>query len=230
MGRSHLPPETIAYRRTLAAGLAAFVGGFIVVVVLLVLAVVHYGPPSPWWAAIHIVIFGVMAPFLGGGAAAVAVMNALDRWHHWRGVFKCIYCERPLRYGHKPCVCWSEPGHPMADIYAKLQQQHRPPRLRHLRKRLKPVLATYAALIPVALLFVKIAPQPRKHPFAVDVIEGHFVLCAFVAVVIAGLTSTLEVFHVGRRFRLRAEAFTRVLALWPLLAGFAAACIAFFKR
>jgi hypothetical protein len=64
----------------------------------------------------------------------------------------------------------------------------------------------------------------------VDLVEGHFVLCAAVAVSIAVVTSTLEVFRVGRRFRMRADAFVQVFALWPVLAAFAACRDAFFRR
>jgi hypothetical protein len=231
MGRATLPPDEIAYRRMLAGGAAAFVGGFVATAAFLAWVVVRLGPPTGHWSAIvHLVIVGVMLPFIAGGGAAVAAMSIVDRWYHWRGVHKCIYCGHPLRRRHLPCACWSQPGHPLADVYAMIQRQHHPPRLRHFRKRLRVVIAAYLALVPVVLLLLHVSPRPRNQPFAVDLVEGHFILCGAVAVFIGVVTSTLEVFRVGRRFRMRAEAFVRVFAMWPVLAGLAAAAIAFFSQ
>jgi hypothetical protein len=231
MGRANLPPDEIAYRRMLTGGAAAFVGGFVATGAALAWVVIRFGPPTGHWSAVvHLVILGLMLPFFGGCSAAVAAMSAVDRWYHWRGAYRCIYCDRPRRRQHEPCACWSEPGHPLADLYAKIRRQHHPPRFRHFRKRLGAVLTAYVALVPVVLFALRVAPRPRTQPLVVDLVEGHFVLCAAVAVSIAVLTSTLEMFRAGRRYRMRADAFVRVFALWPVLAAFAAAGIAFFRR
>jgi hypothetical protein len=231
MARRELPPDTIAYRRTLVAGAAAFVGGFALVAAGLVIVVVRYVRPTGHWSAIvDCILYALILPFVGGCTAAAGVMNALDRWYYWRGVHKCVYCGRPRRYGARSCVCWAEPGHPMGEHYARMQREHHPPRLRHHRKRLRPVLASYLALVPVALVAATIVPRPRLRPFFQDVIEAHFILCAAIGVTIAGVNSTLEVLKRGRRFRMRAEAFVRVFALWPVLAAFAWAGIALLRQ
>jgi len=230
MGRAKLPPDSIAYRRTMIACVAAFLGGFVGVAALSVFCLVRYTIPDGHWSAIvHGVLYTLMLPFFGGGAAAVAAMSALDRWYHWRGVFRCVYCERPLRRGRSPCVCWADPAHPMAVIYAQLQKEHHPPRLRHYSRRLWAVLAAYAALGPVAAAAAASAPRRHTGPFAVEVVEGHFLICALVVAVVAVTCSTLEMFGRGRRLRLRAEAFLRLFAVWPVLAGFAWAGIALVK-
>jgi hypothetical protein len=230
MGRATFPPDSVAYRRTLIAGAAAFVGGFVLVAALSVFCLVRYAIPQGHWAAIvHCVLYTLMLPFFGGGAAAAAVMAGLDRWHHWRGVYKCVSCGRPLRRGLSPCVCWSDPAHPMAAIYARMRKRHHPPRLRHYRRRLGPVLATYAALVPVSVAFVALSPRRHPNGFLADLVVGHFLLCGLLGVMISVAISTLELLGRGRRFRLRTEAFLRIFALWPAIAAFAWAGVALLR-
>jgi hypothetical protein len=81
--------------------------------------------------------------------------------------------------------------------------------------------------VPVAVAFVVMTPRRHTHGFAVDVVEGHFLLCAMLVVVIALTSSTLEAFGRGRRFRLRTEAFLRLFACgrcWPRSRGPAPRC------
>jgi hypothetical protein len=230
MGRADLPPDTIAFRRTLVAGFAAFGGGVVLVAAGSAFVLVRYVlPGAPWTAVVHFALYAAVLAFVGGGGAAVAVMSVLDRWHHWRGVYRCVYCDRPLRRGRSPCVCWGEPGHPMAEFYAAARKQHRPRRLRHYRRRLGAVLATYAALVPVVVAFVALAPRRHPHGFAADVVVGHFLACALIACTIRVVSCILEALGRGRRFRLRARVFEQLFSLWPVTGAFAWACAALLR-
>ena len=226
MGKRDLPADTLAFRRTFAGGVAGFCVGFGLAAGLFVFILTGLGTSVGWWAVATGVIHAVPVSFLAGAAGAAAVVKSLEWWHYRRGVYKCVYCARPLRRGVTGCVCWAEPSHPLADLYAKMRRQHHPPPLRHYRQRLAAVLAAYALLIPVAVLFTITAPRPRPRPMPADVLMAHVVLSGLLAVSAGVATSTLGVLKRGRRFRLRAEAFLRVFALWPVLAGIVIAGLA----
>ena len=230
MASRDAPPDSVAFRRELVAGFGAFFCGFGLAAALFVFLYARSLPPGgpSWWTIVNGVVSGLMASFLAGGAFAVATVNVLQRWHYWRGVYKCVYCGRALRRGPTPCVCWADPGHPMAEHYASMLRRHHPPRLRHYRKRLGRVLLAYSALVPVAMIFVLFARHPRRDPLPGDVVNIHILLCVFAVVVIAMVTTILEALSRARRFRLRAEAFLRAFALWPLIAAFGMAALTFF--
>ena len=103
---SELPSDTRALRREVYAGLLAFVVGFGATLAALEWSIVHFvEPDTHWWEILH-VLFGVlMISVLGGLALAAAVVNALNWIHHRRGMYRCLYCGRPLKRANAPCDC-----------------------------------------------------------------------------------------------------------------------------
>jgi hypothetical protein len=103
---SNLPPEARALRRELYAGLIAFVVGFVGVLAALGWLIARVvAPDARWWDILHVSINAILFSLLGGGCCAAAAMWALDRVHHWRGIYRCPYCDKPLKGIGIPCDC-----------------------------------------------------------------------------------------------------------------------------
>lgn len=193
-------------RRTLAAGLLAFVAGFAACA-----SAAGYGvarlmtPGDSWWTAAHLAAHLLVWSAVAGLLAARVAASLAGRWYHARGAYRCWQCDRPLIYGRR-CVCFgTEPP------------RLRPRRLRHVRRRVLPVLIGYAAMVPIASIVAAYA-VPGGLSFAGRATAFHVLLCVLVGVLLQGTSAFLELLKRARRWRLRIDAFVPVWATWPILA------------
>ena len=89
-------------------------------------------------------------------------------------------------------------------------------RLRHYRRYLRHLAVTHLLLIPLAVLVASTAPHRGDYPFACEALLWHAVSCAIVVVVGRLLLAILELFHCGRRLRIRGELYFKLLSIWPV--------------
>lgn len=169
-------------------------------------------PEAPWWGSALTAAQILWLSFLGGLLLAAACVR-LTSWHHYRtGVYRCHRCNRVLRGSHIPCVCQPKelPG----------RSRHRPPPLRHYRKRLKPLSLAYLLLVPVALNVATIAPdRGGDMGFALWAVLCHGLICLMLVMVFRCVEATLELFKVCRRFRLSLAVYIRLATPWAVVSA-----------
>ena len=104
---SNLPPDTRAFRQMIYVGLGAFVVGFFVVLATLGLLIAHFvAPNGRWWDILHVSIGTILISVVFGGLGFAAVsVCLLSRLHYWRGIYRCRFCDRPLKGVGIPCDC-----------------------------------------------------------------------------------------------------------------------------
>jgi hypothetical protein len=103
---SRLPPDTKALRREVYAGLLAFVVGFGATLALLEWLIVHFvEPDTRWWEILHALFSILMISVIGGLALAAGVVWTLSWIHHCCGMYRCLFCGRPLKHASVPCDC-----------------------------------------------------------------------------------------------------------------------------
>lgn len=204
-------PQSAAHRRELAAGAVGFAVGFGVAAGVLGWVLVRYVVPGEgWWAVGTAVQFLVFA-FLAALAVAAGAVVLMSRWHYATGVYRCWNCRRPLRGIAVVCPCMRRQA-----VAPAAPRRHRS-RWRHHRRCVRPVLLTYAALVPVAVALVMLSPARHESP-ASSAAAFHALLCVLLAKGFALADIVLEQVGRGRRWRLRASVFAQTLAVWPLAA------------
>jgi hypothetical protein len=191
--------------------LAAVVGFFIILAAAAAGAVyitLKYVLPEGGWidavfSALRLMPFALLLGIWGG----LLPMAILRRRHYALGIYRCYHCNRSLRSAGVACVCMPN----------EMRRVRRKPHgaMRHYRRRVKPVLLTYAVMTVPTLLLAHVARRP--HIAWADLAFVHALCCLFTGIVIHLVEYTLEFLNRGRRFRLRAPVFVRVLAIWPLL-------------
>lgn len=96
-------------RRELGAGCLAFIVGLLITAGGITYLYARFVIPEQGWQGVVDCIVRVLEfSLLGGLAVALAVVIPLNRWHHFRGFYRCNYCGRALKRG-KPCECRSGP-------------------------------------------------------------------------------------------------------------------------
>jgi hypothetical protein len=211
-----MPPDSRAYRRELALALWTFTGGFLATAAVVAYALVKWiVPQERWWAigtAAHLLFY----PLFVGLAAAAAAVVILRRRHYRQGVYRCCQCGRILRGIGTPCICRPENG-PDRNSFARARQHRRAARR---RRTIKHVALAYVVLLPLALLGASCSRGRHFPPRLEDVVAGHIVLCACIALLGSFAHATLELLNSGRRFRLRTTMFLRTLCVWPAAGAF----------
>ena len=199
--------ETRALRRRLLVGLGGFAAAFVVLLALVTYAVFVYVRPEQGWLDAVMTLLGALPiVVLAAGLLAWAAMYLVELPSRLRGDYRCHRCGRPQRRLAALCPC-------VAAEFPTPKPRH----WVHYRRRIKPVLLAYLAILGVVLIFLGTRTAPRSTPFVEDVIACHAVLCVLIGVMIRAADAILEFLKRGRRFRLRATVFLRVYALWPLL-------------
>ena len=103
---SNLPPETKALRQTIYVGLIAFILGFAVVLAALGWLIASFVPPDGrWWDILHVSINAVLISVFGGLCFSAGSVLVLSRIHYQRGIFRCPYCDGPLKGAGILCGC-----------------------------------------------------------------------------------------------------------------------------
>ena len=100
---SSLLPEDRAFRREICVGLIAFFVGTVSMLAAFTWLIVRFvTPDARWWDILHTSIYAVLISIVFGslGFAALSVW-AVSRYHYWRGVYRCRFCDRPLK---GPCI------------------------------------------------------------------------------------------------------------------------------
>jgi len=97
----------MALRRELLVGLIAFVVGFAVTLVTFAWLIMHFVPPDAhWWDVLHMRISALLVSVIFGGLGFAALCVWVLSWyHHWRGYYRCPYCNRPLKGVTRHCGC-----------------------------------------------------------------------------------------------------------------------------
>jgi hypothetical protein len=199
--------ESRAFARRFLVALASFVLAFVALAAVAVYLVVTYLRPEAGW--LNAIVFLLqLLPFLFACAGGVALVTTylVELPHYWRGDYHCHWCGRSYQNWKEICPCQPQPR-----VMRRPQRQWT-----HYRRRIKPVLLVQLGVLGVVLVFLATHPN-RRDPFLIDLLSLHAVLCALVCVMIHLVQSVLEMLRRGRRWRLRARVFVRVLALWPFV-------------
>ena len=198
--------EDRAYRRRVGVLLVSFLCALpTLLAVAIYLVAIYFLPTQGWLDAIMFLL--QLLPFLlaGAGGIAIGMTYVIDLPDLLRGRFRCERCGRAAGRMTGFCRC-DFPAIP-----------HRPRRYwTHYRRRLKTVLMTHIGLVGIVLLIMASQSGPRHYPFVIDVMIGHAALAALLGVLIHLAIALLETVDRGRRFRLRATVYGRVLVVWPL--------------
>jgi hypothetical protein len=103
---SVLSPDSKALRREVYAGLIAFVVGFVGTLVVLELLIVRF--VAGWWDVLHACLEALLIAVLGGLGLAVGAVCALSWVHHRLGIYRCLFCGKPLKCAGIICDCRRE--------------------------------------------------------------------------------------------------------------------------
>lgn len=206
-----VPPETRALRQMLTTGLVSFLLGLICCLALLgYLWHEHFWSRNGWWSLLDLLRF-LMWSAIGGLATAAGATYVLTRWHYGAGVHRCPWCNRLLRRPYVVCVCRPKRERERAQ---RLQQR---PWFRHHRRRIRPVLLTYASLLPLAIVGAATGPGRVRYSLPIETLCWHAGLCIVLLCVMALIDFTLESFKCAPRYRTRAVVFRQTFAVWPVL-------------
>lgn len=201
--------ESRAFRRELLAGLVGLVVGFGVIQGGTICLLARYiAPDEGGWRAFALGVQALPLTLTATAGCFLAPAKLLQRWHYRRGVYRCFLCGRALRGTGSWCEC-------RADEFRITPRRRRP--MRHYRRRVKAVLFAYLAVVPLAIAFTSYAPGRGDMPFVVYALVTHALLCVLAGILVQLASAVLEMCNGGRRFRLRAQVFLRVFALWPLV-------------
>jgi hypothetical protein len=212
---SSMPPDSLAYRRTLAAGFTAFFLGLLLTAAGGVYLLVTYVIPDMGWGAIPTALQVVLFfPLLGGGACALGTMKALERWYHWRGVYRCPRCDRPMPGGDQWCVCQADDPYVRSAMAARARRRRQRPR--RIRRRGGRALRVYAVVAVLACAATLTLPGARRGPFWPNFILGHALFCALAMALNELLIGLLDFAGRARRFRIRTAALRLPLGIWSL--------------
>ena len=198
--------ESRAYRRRVAVMLTAFLLGLLGLFALTVyLLLVYFRPAQGWFDTVMFLLQLLPFMLIGAGGFAMGMSYLVDLPDLLRGRFRCERCGRVAgRRTLGLCQC-EFPARP-----------RRPKRhWVHYRRRLAPVLLLNGGILGVVLIFLGTRSAPRPTPFIVDAVVMQAVSCVLVAAVLHLLIALLEVVKRGRRWRLRAGVFMRMLVVWP---------------
>jgi hypothetical protein len=104
---SNLPPDTRGLRQMIYVCLIAFVVGFFAVLATLGWLIARFvAPDGRWWDILHVSIGAILISVVFGGLSFAAIsVWLLSRFHYWRGVYRCRFCDRPLKGAGIPCDC-----------------------------------------------------------------------------------------------------------------------------
>jgi hypothetical protein len=202
---SRMDFESRALRRRLLVGLGAFVLAFPALLGVAIYLLLLLREPADGWFSVVMTVLNLL-PIIVAGAAGLAwaAIYLVELPFLLRGDYRCHSCGRPQRGLGAMCPC-------IAATIPRRRARH----WVHYRRRIKPVLMTYAALVGIVLLFMAWQSRPRQYPFVLDVMIGHAALAALLGVLIHLAIALLEIVGRGHRFRLRAIVYGRVLVAWP---------------
>jgi hypothetical protein len=204
---STLPPDVRAWRQELGLGCLAFVVGIVAVAAGITYLHVRYVIPEKGWEGVVGCILHVLQfSLLGGFALWAIVVVPLNRWHYYRGIYRCNFCGRPLKRG-TACQCLPEEFH---------KTRRRSSKWRHYRRRIPMALTMYAALCLPALAIAIAAYRHGRAPFLPVLIVSHALVCG-IAILLGEIgMSMVETAHLGRRLRKRWNVFRPLFGIWPL--------------
>ncbi len=203
-----VPVETRALRRTILGGLLGFVVGFLAVAAGCFYLILHVTRPHGWADILGNILSFAQWPFIGGLAVAAAFVQILSKWHYSHGVYRCVHCNRPFCAAGVPCSCQFRSRH---------RPQRRRPFLRHYRKRFPTLIMIWFALFPLATLLTLVAPGRTDRSLLANLLARHGAICLTAATCIVLLNLLLEIFNLGKSFRLRSTIFVRALGVWGIL-------------
>jgi hypothetical protein len=205
--RGSPPNELEAFRRVILTGTVAFcIGAGLALTGLICLAVRVIAPDSGWVDAVGTCVRCLPFVLVAGFLAAWASAGLLQMRYYRLGVYRCFYCGTARRRNRLTCNCLAGEARPEP-------RPHRP--MRHYRRQVPAVLLTYLAAGLIVWFISTRVPPERVTPAWLAF--GHACLCVLVGVLVELVSLTLEFLRRGKRFRLRAVIFRRVLAVWPLL-------------
>ena len=203
-----VPVEIRALRRTILGGLLGFVVGFVAVAGGCLYLILHVTRSHGWTDIFGNILSFAQWPFIGGLVVAAAFVQILSKWHYSHGVYRCIHCNRSLRAAGVPCSCQSRSRH---------RPQRRRSFLRHYRKRIATMIMIWFAVLPLATLLRLVAPGRADRSLLTDLLTRHGAICLMAAACIVLLNLLLEIFRLGKSFRLRSTIFVRALGGWGIL-------------
>ena len=101
------PPDTKALRQMIFLGLAAFATAFVVTFLLLGLAALFFLRPDTGeiMEILHVGINLTIVSFIVGLALAAATVSLLSRRNFRRALYRCPYCDKPLKGIGILCDC-----------------------------------------------------------------------------------------------------------------------------
>ena len=106
MKSADLPADSRTCRREIAAGLVAFLAGLFAALIGLAVLMFRIAPSEqPWLKTLLTMIRVLPIAVLAGLGLATAAVGILSSIHFRQGVYRCIYCDRPLRNIGVPCEC-----------------------------------------------------------------------------------------------------------------------------
>lgn len=201
-----MPGESRAFRREIAAGcLVAALGFFGIAAAIIYLCHRYLVPANGWRGFADGVRYLLEYPLLGGALLGAATMTLLNRWHHFRGFYRCNFCGRSLRR-RVPCACLP-PEYQRTTVKGA--------RWRYHRRHVLPVLLTYLVLLAPAGLIVTL--RHGQEPFIIDLVILHAMFCLMFALAVEVALAVAELLNRARETRKRWRIFRQLFALYPLV-------------
>jgi hypothetical protein len=105
---SVLSPDSKALRREVYAALLAFVVGFVGTLVAVGWLIVRFVASGGWWDILHACLEALLIAVLGGLGLAAGAVCALSWVHHRLGIYRCLFCGKPLKGAGIICDCRRE--------------------------------------------------------------------------------------------------------------------------
>ena len=209
--------------RKLWTGLVGFLVGSGATLAVFIWVWIKYPSPEPgWWAvftSVHLLLHFLFLTVMAGLLFAWMLVTLLDRWYYFRGVYRCHACGRKALRGFVPCVCMPAEVQENYRRFYSLEAISRKRRMRFRRgfRRALRSVKWFLPLIPFAYFVAMRTPIQNKDPFVVKFVGVHASICLIIAFLSHFYSMTLELFHRGRRTRLRIAAYSKAFYVWPLI-------------
>jgi len=99
-------PDTKALGQLIVTGLLAFFVGMTSVLVLAGWLMWRFvEPETRWYDLLHVAVNALIWAVIGGLALAAGSIWLVSKWQHWRGLYRCPNCGRPLESFGARCDC-----------------------------------------------------------------------------------------------------------------------------
>jgi cytochrome c biogenesis protein CcdA len=99
-------PESKSGRKVIWTAIFFFIAGFFLTLILMTWVLIHFSDTKiSWWRIWEAVSVSFVISVIGGLIIASIAITVLQKYYYRRGVYRCPFCNRPLKNMKDICNC-----------------------------------------------------------------------------------------------------------------------------